>query len=164
MTSVWNLRGTAKTDIMLGSWSTTKLPRTALPLSKSKGRGYKLGTQWTWRLVTFRCQASLYRVLIAYDYGKEQFLAILGLDIEKDTKVIASIEHHGSHPGWHVHFATEDANTIPSGIIRGPWVRRKACSIGKPYTSDERQFQAQVFSNVCMAYGLQNASEAGRLI
>lgn len=38
--------------------------------------------------------------------------------------VIASYEFHGTHPGWHLHAACGDLESIPLGSMRGHWQKR----------------------------------------
>ena len=162
--NVWNLRGEAKTEVRLGSWNSGKMPKTAMPLSKQRHRSYKLGNQWRWRLVNFLCEGRSFRLLIAHDSEKEQFLAMLGEDTNGDTKVVASIEHHGTHPGWHIHFCFEKMSSVPSGVVRGPWVRKKRCGKHASFLGKGVDFESWVFSQVCEAYGIKSAAAEGAMI
>ena len=42
----------------------------------------------------------------------------------RTLSVLASLEFHGSHPGWHLHASCGDAEEVPKGVMRGPWQNR----------------------------------------
>jgi len=67
-----------KTVIEGAKWREGKLPRNAFPLSKS--RTYSLGNGWRW-------------LLVAYDLGKAQYQAWLGLEPGSDQALLWSITH-----------------------------------------------------------------------
>lgn len=123
------------------------MTRTAFPLSKSGGKAYRLGNR-RWRVVTFQIGAASYRLLINYSHTLGQYQAMLGLEAGGDTKVIASLELHPTHGGWHIHSACEDDSHIPSGIKRGPWVKNVPIRV-RPFDSkcpanDSEAFQMAV--------------------
>ncbi len=107
-----------------GRWQRTKMTMGAFPLSRSKGRSYRLRTAYEWRIIRFKALDKDFRLLVAFNLEKEQYFAVLGLDDGRDTKVLASYEFHGTHPGWHVTAACGPIEDIPSGIKVGPWQRR----------------------------------------
>ncbi len=107
-----------------GKWQRTKMTTGAFPLSRSKGRSYRLRAAYEWRVIRFQALGKDFRLLIAFNLEKEQYFAVLGLDDGRDTRVLASYEFHGTHPGWHVTAACGPIEDIPSGIRVGPWQRR----------------------------------------
>jgi hypothetical protein len=119
--------------VILGKWHQGKMPRTAFPLSKSGGKAYRLGNR-RWRVVEFLIGNRQYRLLINFSYVLAQYQAMLGVEEGADTKVIAQIEFHGTHPGWHAHVACDDDIAVPPGIRRGPWLRRM-CGVYRPFDS-----------------------------
>jgi hypothetical protein len=121
---VQDLRRSPKTITDWGKWESGKMPRSAFPLSKAKNRAYRLGSAFRWRVVVFTALDAVCRLLIAYNPNKEEYRAVLGLEGEKDTAILACFEFHGTHPGWHVLPACGDANQVPRGMMRGPWQRR----------------------------------------
>ena len=104
-----------------GQWQTGTMPRSAFPLSKSKGKAYKLGNR-RWRAIVFTANGALCRLLVSYSYDLWQYQALLGIDDGGDTKLLARLEHHPTHGGWHAH-VTCDSDVAPPGIKVGPWVR-----------------------------------------
>ena len=109
-----------KTVTEWGEWGSGKMPRTAFPLSKSRGNFYRLGS-YRWRVIKFEALGASFRLMIALHEAKEQFRAFLGLDDGDDTKFIASYEFHGTHPGWHAVVSCDTFEAIPGGIKTGPW-------------------------------------------
>jgi hypothetical protein len=107
-----------KSEVDWGKWQTGGMTTAAFPLSKRRGRAYKLGSMYRWRVVSFQALGLSFRLLIAFNLAKEQFRATLALEQDRDMSVIASYEFHGTHPGWHVHGACGDVNLIPSGCMR----------------------------------------------
>ncbi|MEJ2121430.1 MAG: hypothetical protein P8Z76_12115 [Alphaproteobacteria bacterium] len=72
----------------------------------------------------FEALGRSFRLLIAYSLDKEQYRATLGVENARDLSVVASYEFHGTHPGWHVQAACGDIDSIPAGMMRGPWQSR----------------------------------------
>ena len=107
----------------LGDWSEGKMPRSAFPLSKVGTKGYRLGNR-RWRVVRLKALGCEFRVLITYSSTLAQYQATLGITEGQDTKVLAALEHHPTHDAWHAHVACDDVKDLPSGMRRGPWVRR----------------------------------------
>lgn len=66
------------------------------------------------------------RLLVAYHPGKENYQAILGYAVGKgqDTQVIASLEYHSTHPGWHVHGCCSNVDIAQAGRTRPPTMKR----------------------------------------
>ncbi len=105
-----------------GQWASGVMPRTAFPLSKSGNKAYKLGNR-RWRVVTFDACGVGCRLLINYHPMLSQYQAILGVEVGGDTKVLAFLEHHPTHKGWHAHICCDEIKDVPVGIKRGPWFR-----------------------------------------
>jgi len=127
-------RSANKSDVDWGKWQTGGMPPAAFPLSKRRGRSYRLGSSYRWRVITFSALGAKYRLLIAFNLIKEQYRATLAYDQDRDMSVIASYEFHGTHPGWHLHSACGDISAIPLGTMRGPWQKR----IPQPRTPHRR--------------------------
>jgi hypothetical protein len=105
-----------------GIWAVGTMPRTAFPLSKSGNKAYKLGNR-RWRVVTFDAAGFSCRLLINYSYELSQYQAMMGVESNGDTKVLASLERHPTHKGWHVHVCCDPIPAAPAGIKRGYWVK-----------------------------------------
>jgi hypothetical protein len=113
-----------KTVTDWGKWQTGPMPAPVFPLSRRRGRSYRLGSAYRWRLVRFDALGYTFRLLLAFSLEKQQYRATLALDLDRDMSVIASYEFHGTHPGWHVTAACGDITAVPLGIMVGPWQRR----------------------------------------
>ena len=111
-----------KENLSLGSWAQGLLPRSTFPLSRSGNRAYRPGNR-RWRLVTFDTNGCSFRLLINYSAKLGQYQAWLGLIDGGGTKVVAQLEKHPTHKGWHIHAACDVLSDVPTGIIRGPWLR-----------------------------------------
>ena len=118
------VRSQDKANIELGNWNRSKrMPKSAFPLRINQA--YRLPGTWTWRVLKFDVDEFQYRVLLAYKLEKQEFIAMLGLFVKDDTTVLCRVEHHGSHPGWHVHY--QPGFSKQSGVIRGLGERKRNC-------------------------------------
>ena len=140
--NVWDVRRAAKSKVSWGTWGKGSMTRTAFPLSKAKRRFYRLGSAYSWRVITFEAEGYEYRLLVTYRTDKEQFSAMLGVsNAESDTKIVARLEFHGTHGGWHMHYASEAMATVPGGVRSGPWVKKHDCNthgkFGLPHGSED---------------------------
>lgn len=66
-------------------------------------------------------------MLLAYRIDKEQYIAMLGMDADGDTKVVARLEYHGTHGGWHIHYPSQELSAVPTGVRSHPWLKRREC-------------------------------------
>ena len=114
--------GHKKAIVDWGAWKGGKMPRSAFPLSKS-GKSLMF-RNYEWRIVKFTISDTSYRVLVAFNYAKEQYYAVLGQEIGTDSRILASYEFHGIHPGWHVHGMCDEVEDVPLGRFAGSWKRR----------------------------------------
>jgi len=105
-----------------GSWASGVMPKSAFPLSKSGNKTYKLGNR-RWRIVVFDALDAEFRLFINYHPALYQYQAMLGFDVAGDMKVLASLEFHPTHGGWHVHVCCDEVGSVPVGVKRGPWLR-----------------------------------------
>lgn len=100
------------------------MPPGVFPLSKSPKRSYRLGAAYRWRVVKFDALGHAFRLLIAYRTDVDEFKAILGMDVSGDTRIVADLGFHGTHPGWHAHADCGDLKVAPVGVQRWPGMRR----------------------------------------
>lgn len=107
-----------------GKWQTGGMTSAAFPLSKRRGRAYRVGSAFKWRVIQFSALGETCRVLILYNAGKEQYYAHLAVERGRDMIVVASLEFHGTHPGWHMHGGCGDLDALPLGSMRGGSRRR----------------------------------------
>lgn len=97
--------------------------RGAFPLSRVRSGGYRLGNR-VWRVVDFRAADLECKILIHFSYVLQDYCAHLGVFKSDDLQVLAQLEHHPPHDGWHVHIACDDLANVPAGMRRGPWLRK----------------------------------------
>jgi hypothetical protein len=124
VTRVQDIRSASKTNVDWGKWESGKMPRAFFPLSLPRNRSFRLGSRYRWRVIQFQALENTFRVLVAFHIDKEQYRATLALERGRDLSVIASYEFHGTHPGWHLLAACGDVESVPVGMMRGPWQRR----------------------------------------
>lgn len=123
MIRIQDIRKAPKSNVDWGSWGSGTMPRSAFPLSKPRNRAFRLGS-YRWRIIRFSALSLSFRLLIAFHAQKEQYRATLALEHERDLSVLASYEFHGTHPGWHLIAACGDVQSVPKGMMRGPWQSR----------------------------------------
>lgn len=92
------------------------MPRAAFPLSKS--HSYPLGSSFDWCVCEAVGAANGYRLLIAFDPAKEQFRAWLGLISGTDQALLARLEFHPSHKGWHCHVKRGPLDRVARGVVK----------------------------------------------
>lgn len=92
------------------------MPRTAFPLSKS--HSYVLGSGWRWCVLELAAGARRFRLLVAYQKAKAQYRAWLGLESGTDQALLARLEYHPSHRGWHCHLKTGDVSDVSCGVVK----------------------------------------------
>lgn len=107
-----------KTITDSGTWKTgSKMPKSAFPLSKSSQ--FKVSSTYTWKVISFDALGERFRVLIYYRIALHQYSAVLAKAVGGDMLVMARLEFHGTHPGWHCH-ALCDATGAVSGRSGAP--------------------------------------------
>lgn len=101
------------------------MPKAAFPLSKNNS--FKLGAGWDWCVFEVSNGATDFRLLVAYHRGKSEYLAWLGLVSGSDTALLARLEYHRSHLGWHVHMKPGDVVDVNLGVVKQPRERLVDC-------------------------------------
>lgn len=132
MKSAAFLRRARKTDVDWGKWESGRpMPKSALKLRKP----YPVSGKWTWRLVRFSVDGDRYTVLLKHRKGRQDFMAMLVRETEGEPgSVLCRIEHHGSHPGWHVHYQAHAP--FVSGVVRMPGERRRDCGVDSAFEAN----------------------------
>ena len=106
-------------------WKDKKMSKTNSPFPLSKSRGLRLGTGWTWTVITLTANGLSFRLLVSFHTGKENYQAALGYVAgTDDTYVIGCLEYHGTHAGWHVHGCCEPPQKQNVGRMRYPDLKR----------------------------------------
>jgi hypothetical protein len=114
----------AKERISHGSWGEEKLRSKDFPLSKKGGRVYPLTRQWRWRVTTLQVCGRKFRLMASYHKVVPEYSAILAEDLGKDSRVIARVEFHATHDGWHAHPLCDDFDSTLPGTVRPVGTRR----------------------------------------
>lgn len=113
----------AKTVTKAGQWKSEKMPRTAFPLVGTKS--LRLPATWTWRVDELEGSGGAdCRLLIAIREDVEQCRAWLSVRRGRDFAVVARIEYHATHPGWHCHAECGNVDDVPVGVVRSAGQRR----------------------------------------
>lgn len=114
---------TPKVITQAGNWrcgaldSKGKMGKESFPLSKRFS--FQLGNQWHWRVDHWSAGSAKGRLLIAYHLGKGNYLAWISLERgPKDFAVIACLEFHGDHDGWHIHSSDSPIYDFATGCTR----------------------------------------------
>jgi len=97
------IRRAQKSNVKWGDWKAGHLRRSEFPLPKLRQRYYRLGSGYRYRVVEFQALDHDMRLWIGYHQGKEQYFAHAAVATPEGSLVIASLEFHGTHPGWHIH-------------------------------------------------------------
>ena len=105
-----------KTVLEGGGWQSGKMPRTAFPLSKT--HTFSLGNGWRWCVLELSDDGRRFRLLVAYERSKAQYRAWLGLEAGTDQALLARLEYHPSHRGWHCHVKTGDLADVGCGVVK----------------------------------------------
>lgn len=120
------------------------MPKAAFPLSKNNS--FRLGTGWDWCVHTLDCEGQAMRLLIAFHAGKQEYLAWLAIDTGTDLGLIARLEHHASHLGWHVHLKPNDLTKLAYGVVKQQGERLRPCGHGVPSVTGKGQATSLAFS------------------
>lgn len=111
-----------KADVKYGQWKTGPMTKSLFQLTKSGSNALRFRGSFEWCLVTFTALGSDFKLLVVTNLAKEQYYAHLGMVVGSDTRMLASLEFHGSHPGWHIHAGCAvDVQLIPVGRYKGEW-------------------------------------------
>lgn len=87
----------------------------------SKNNSFRLGTGWEYCIHTLSQEGvDDMRLLIAFNPGKRDYLAWLALTSPKDQALVARLEYHASHLGWHVHLKPKRVAKLSWGVVKQP--------------------------------------------
>ena len=95
-----------------------------------KNRSFRLGTGWEY-CVHQLAQDGVddMRLLIAFNPGKRDYLAWLAIASDVDQVVVARLEYHASHLGWHVHLKPKRLDALSWGVVKQQGERLVDCAI-----------------------------------
>lgn len=141
-----------KRILTLGAWHSGKrMPRNAFPLSKS--HSYVLGSSYDWSVSEAECGLHRYRVLVALDVAKSQYRGWLGVVRGTDQALIARLEFHPTHHGWHCHLKLGELDRVVCGVVKDSRAheRTKICKVKHEFHTtqlDARNIAFRVFNIV----------------
>lgn len=118
------------------------------PLQKRKKQTYRLGGSYRWRLIKFEALGNKFRLLIAFSTQLDRYQAILGKEVGADLSVL--MEYSYEHGGWHVHASCGDTHSAPSGVMRGPWIRRIPKGRNFHRRTEYTKYEAGMSDNVAL--------------
>jgi len=110
-----------KTNVRVGPWKNGKITRADFPLAKA---AYRLGSAYRWCVISFDALGASFKCAVVFNRGKSKYEAILGAVNDHALRVLCSYQFHEGEPGWHCHATCDAIDTLPNGVMRGPWVRR----------------------------------------
>ena len=87
---------------------------------------------------------------------------MLGLDDQGDTKLLARLERHPTHAGWHVHVACE-SDDAPPGIKQGPWVKCLHSRLHKKYRKSAPENNVEAYQIAVAVFRLDRTEGGGLL-
>lgn len=105
-----------------GQWASGKAAKKLLELSK--GKALSLTAQWMCRKISLSVGGDSFHVVVAVHEMKENFNAWLVREVGKDLLVLATLENHGTHPGWHLHVNCDGGSSGNVGKWRYPAMKR----------------------------------------
>jgi hypothetical protein len=111
------------------------MPATAFPLTKNYP--LQLGRNWHWRVDIAQAAGVLAcSILTAYQPDLQEYRAWLAIPQDSVLTILAQLEFHGTHPGWHCHIAccdvadVEAGQTHPRSAVRFPGGNNKHRRLG----------------------------------
>ena len=113
-----------KVNVSHGAWSEDKLRPRDFHLSKKPGKVYPLTRRWRWRVSTFEACGRKFRLMPAYHTKVPEFTAVLAEEVGTDCRILARLEFHQTHVGWHAHLICGEIEKAVAGIVKPIGVRR----------------------------------------
>lgn len=159
MRSASGIRQAPKAGVDLGLWKTgQKFPKNGLNLRSP----YPVTGQWSWRQIRFQAGDDRYSILIKCRPERLDFMAMLVHCGQPDT-VLCRVEHHGSHPGWHLHYQCK--RPFFQGVVSFPDMRRRGCGHTQDFGSKRvTGFEAWAITFVVKAFGLEEKGQIGDML
>lgn len=139
--TLWTARAPKKVAVS-GPWKTGKMTKGDFPLSKNSS--FRLGTGWEYCIHELSGPNRM-RLLIAFHVGKRDYLAWLTIENDHDQMIIARLEYHASHLGWHVHLKPDDLAKVAWGVVKQPGERLVDCKSDFDPAIDKNDAEAVAF-------------------
>lgn len=138
-----------------GNWNRgKKMPRRAFPLSRS--RSYALGPSWDWCVYELSANGQKFNLLVALDAVKQQYLAWLGFQDQHDLVVLARLEYHPDHRGWHCHTKKGLVADAARGVVKESHRRERVVLCGH-----DEGFTVSQIDAIGLAFRVFNVDGAG---
>jgi hypothetical protein len=100
-----------------GEWKVvtgkTGMSTSSFPISKNYG--VQLGRNWHWRVDVVKGTGAEFRILTAFHAGKEEYKSSMTIARGNQHVVVACLEFHGDHPGWHCHLPCCEMAEVEAG-------------------------------------------------
>lgn len=151
---------TAKSVVDATGWGVGLVPKTAFPLSHAGPQ--RLGKGWHWCVYNLQDDHRGFRLLVAFEPGKLQYKAWLGVSFGSDQAVVARVEFHASHDAWHCHWKTGELDDVSRGVVTthsGKERRHKCGGVGLTLNKDQATAVAFDLFNVGSWADLQASPE-----
>lgn len=139
--TLWTARA-PKTVVSAGVWKKGKMEKGDFPLSKNSS--FRLGAGWEY-CVHQLAGSNPMRLLIALNEGKRDYLAWLAIEHGNDHMIIARLEYHASHLGWHVHLKPDDLAKVSWGVVKQPGEKLVDCKSQRDPAIDRNDAEALAF-------------------
>lgn len=116
------VRAKDKHSIDFGKWETGTLPRARFAYGKRKKQ--RFGPAYSWRVIRFECNSSVFKILILLNLDKSILHAILHQVIGNAEAYLCELAYDAKEPGWHCHADCTTPRPLLSVSRMAGWVRR----------------------------------------
>ncbi len=93
------------------------------------------------------------RLLIAFNAGKRDYLAWLTLANGEDQAILARLEYHASHLGWHVHLKPKTVSKLSWGVVKQPREKLVDCNSDRDPALSKNDAEALAFRIFNVSHG-----------
>lgn len=93
------------------------------------------------------------RLLIAFNAGKRDYLAWLTFASDQDQAVIARLEYHASHLGWHVHLKPKAISKVAWGVVKQSGENLVRCNSDRDPALNKSEAEALAFRIFNVSHG-----------
>lgn len=111
-----------RSNISPAKWQQGKMPKSGTnAVSLSRARVIRLGAEWRWTHIKLDVDSEPHRIWVCYHPRKQNYMA-LACKVLADSEmlVLGVLEHHGTHPGWHIHGCCSETDESCLGRLRYP--------------------------------------------
>jgi hypothetical protein len=103
--------------------------------------------------------------LSLFNKAKRQYQAWLGLEVGSDQAVLARLEYHPSHRGWHCHIKKGELNEVGWGVVKHSAFRERAAICKKANETGDLQSVTDMdaISIACRVFDVRATVETDEL-